>query len=431
MSLQPIRRRLTPTSRSPLPLGLQRPTRFAASVLCLLACLAPAALGQKPEDKPPGPDPFTRMEPANLKKAGYVRYGPFVWHKDHNTEDIATVLGTDRLLFVETEHFKLGTDLIGGTVASLADDRDARAKLFKEFKELKKKFKRFPAKPSRLNRWMMLHLYAHRLEKLYARYLEVLGMTDEEWGPAGTPAATAGNTVQPFLANGEKINVLVFEQKGSLSRYLQRWGNVQIDLPYSHIYDDHGICIVTARDCFEGDNVSDAGVHAGLASMVGRSLVGAYRGTFYDVPLWISEGVAHLFSREVDDRFYNAIAELDQDPEYRDDHDWFKRVRARVGYDYFRPLQEQMKQMTAGEMEFADHMLAWSRMEFIVTQEKGWLKAYLDEIKTIPLGTDGVQHPEVLERQDKVFEKVFGMKPEDFDKQWSTHVKKTYRRGRK
>src|SRR5438876_763901 len=84
-------------------------------VAALLSCAGSAlAQSQKSEDKDEAfekVDPYTKGESPALDKAGYFSFGPFPFAENIKTADIEEALGGQRILWVETAHFKLGSTL--------------------------------------------------------------------------------------------------------------------------------------------------------------------------------------------------------------------------------------------------------------------------------------------------------------------------------
>src|SRR5262245_27769861 len=87
----------------------QRAGGLAAGALLVLAAAA-SAQKSKPPEAPPAVDPYTRGEPEALARAGYRSFGPLRFGPS-NSQTIQSHLGDVPILWVETEHFCLGSSL--------------------------------------------------------------------------------------------------------------------------------------------------------------------------------------------------------------------------------------------------------------------------------------------------------------------------------
>ncbi len=157
------------------------PARVFAALL-LAGTIAGAQQRPADDDKASLEDPWTKGDAAALEKLGYVHVGPMPWGDGHGTERIGEILGEERFRFVETAHFKLGSAL---PPLRMPRDKDAHRKLVEELTRLEEKLPDLHARRVRvLDPWLRTHLFAQRLEELYAQIEALLGVTDAEFpGP--------------------------------------------------------------------------------------------------------------------------------------------------------------------------------------------------------------------------------------------------------
>src|SRR5262245_63873355 len=99
------------------------------ATLLATALLAAAAPGQKDVPPPPRQDPYTAAVDKAMAALGVVSYGPFPWADGLRSEDIDKVLGDNRILWLETAHFRIGSTL---KPIDVADDVDARKEVLAE-----------------------------------------------------------------------------------------------------------------------------------------------------------------------------------------------------------------------------------------------------------------------------------------------------------
>ena len=141
-------------------------------IAAITAALAPVALSQsKGKNKDAWrTDPYTEGDAALMKRVGVVKYGPLLWADDHDTAAIDAMIPEARVLWMETEHFRIGSTL---PPVSMPRDAKARRRLVDELKELKSQLPKVRTKSRKLDRWLRLHLFAKRLEATYQNVARV------------------------------------------------------------------------------------------------------------------------------------------------------------------------------------------------------------------------------------------------------------------
>src|SRR5262245_53415678 len=187
-----------------------------------LAGLAAAQNPQNPlgEIKPfPKIDPYTKDAPDAKTKAGYASFGPFRFGDAHTTTQIEETLGGIPLIWVETEHFKLGSGL---PEYAIADDAQEKEHIRAELERLAARLPDVKPKLKKLDPWLRLHLYAQRLEDLYRGFLAEFDLEESQFPNAPPdPKRRTG----PYMGEGRylgmssKYTVLLFDKKSALSRY--------------------------------------------------------------------------------------------------------------------------------------------------------------------------------------------------------------------
>jgi hypothetical protein len=139
-----------------------------------------------------------------MDKAGYLSFGPFRVAKDLKTTDIEETLGKIPVLWVETAHFKLGSTL---KTYKFQGDQKENERLKDELGRLKSRFDKFTPPRGKLDPWLRLHLFALRLEDLYADFQQRFALQD------------AG----PLLGMELKYTVLLLEKESGLVRFSRRY----------------------------------------------------------------------------------------------------------------------------------------------------------------------------------------------------------------
>ena len=99
--------------------------------MSFLAALALSGLAAAQGEIKPFPkiDPYTKDAPDAKTKAGYASFGPFRFGDAPTTTQIEETLGGIPMIWVETDHFKLGSGLPEYTIP---DDKREKERLKEE-----------------------------------------------------------------------------------------------------------------------------------------------------------------------------------------------------------------------------------------------------------------------------------------------------------
>jgi hypothetical protein len=396
-----------------------------------IALLPPAVAQDKPgQDKPAGTtkddddakagprDPYTEADPKTMAAAGIVAYGPLPWADHFGTADVDTVLGDKRIRWLETAHFRIGCSLASAPVPVA---QDQRRWLFDELKRLKKRLPKIDDKPKRLDPWLRLHLYAQRAEELYAEFEQLLGVTDADFGNG--KESPHGK----YLGLPDKYLLLLLQKKSDLARYAQRFCGVQTERSYRHYHDktQQLLSLISVEGL---DGVDDFGLLCHTVHSLVSNFEGGLGGFTSELPLWFSEGLADWFSRRVPTEFVNVVAKDDEAIDEDKQHEWPRRVRRRASFD--------RAWLTFGQLEaiqqFADfgfqaHTMAWSRLDYLLAQDRGKVGVMLRELKRLPPAADGRVPPaEVTRACARLLAQLFQLDGPTFDRRWREWVLKTY-----
>ena len=395
---------------------------FALFVLGL-SCMA--------QDKPPpgkeddevqklGPvDPYTGNDAAAMQQAGVVAYGPFPWADHHSTTDVDRVLGEKRVLWLETAHFKLGSSLKS---TPWPENAEARKFLEQEVKALRKKLPKVPEKPKKLDPWLRLHLYAQRCEKAYADCQELLGVTDADF-PARGQAPREG----AFLGLPGKFLLLTFQKQSDMARYMDRFCNQKVDKSMRHYHDK--TCQMLLAVAMEGlDGIDESGLHAHVLFATWQNLINGYNGFSYPLPLWFGEGLCHWYARKVPTEFLSVQIKDDEAVAEEKQHNWPVKVRRRAQHEATCFKFDDMAEWAKWEdMGYHRHAQSWSRMDFLMQQDKQKVGLMLRQLKAVPPdNTFEGQAPVLRTLAKKLVVELFELDGPAFDAKWREWVLKTY-----
>lgn len=378
-------------------------------------------------------DPYTRMEPAALSRAGYASFGPFEWGDRHDSSDIARAMGDIGILWVATDHFRLGSSLADLVVDR--GDRGLRRKLEAELRRLKKRLPRLrPRRVRTLDRWLRLHLFAQRLEELYDDFTQRLG--EERWRRAANspirkgrqPVWSMGNG--PFLGMPAKFTVLLFQNPVHLERYQQRFLGRRSTLPRRWVFGATGSALfVTAADAHGGAYRHDSSLHCHVVFNVVHNLIDCHLGDFYRLPVWWTEGAAHWFARRVDPSWASYTQSLDFPDDIKKFTSWHAFTRRVVQHDDATPAAEMLAWLDYEKFTFRDHITAWSRVDFLMQKNASGFGTFMRAIKGQRNPKNGlpIMGSEVLRCQREALRKAWNLDADSLDLAWEKYVLAKYR----
>lgn len=386
---------------------------MARRALALLASAAALLPAQEPKDDEVKSitkrDPFTSADPEAMQALGVVGYAPFAWADGLRTTDIDKVLGEDRVLWMETEHFRIGLNLVTSPWPAEAEERK---QLREECRLLNRRWKGFPKRPKQLGPWVRMHLYAARCEQAYAECQQLLGVTDAD---------------KPFLGCGDKFLLLCFQKRSDMGRYMQRFCDLTVDdsMRPVHKQSDQLLMCVSA----EGMEGFDAqGLHGHVLHGVWLNLLNGYNGFRYPLPQWLAEGVAHYHARRVKTRFVN-VPQKAGDSVARDDMDkWSSKVARRAEHDGATfPFEQMARWDDAFQLGFHEHVQSWSRVDYLMHRDAQAVGELIKKAKSIaPNGDYDGQGKQALALAENAVYALFGCDAETFDADWRKWVLKTY-----
>jgi len=401
-----------------------------AGLLAPAVHAAPAAPIQEGEGREPRPqvDPYTEGKPKALAKAGYLSLGPFQLATGQSTEQVVQDLGGEPLLWAETAHFKLGCSL---DRIPLPEDRLLRKSVTEELERLGKRIPGLRKRPKELDPWLRLHLYAQRLEELHARFREVLGLSDEEFAAgkgAGVGSLKEIGRGAHFGMHGKPI-ALIFEKTAAMSRYATLYLGGPTEKAFRQYFSqDDAFLFMTSMEQLVGSYDNDGALHCTVAFGVVQNLLNGFRGYTHNTPAWLEMGIARWFIRDIDPRWQLYTAAPGEFLRGEDEVDWAPKVRARVEHRYFPTTAQMFAWQDPNALSFAEHMILWSRIDYLIGRDDGRTMRELLWRTMEPLPHDGAgTREEVAAAQAaRAFRDATGMEPEAFDEAWAAWVLKEY-----
>ena len=379
---------------SPPPLALDMFRLLSLSTLVLAVCVAAPAQNKKGSSaiaKVGLEDTFTAKDPKAMARLGVVDYAPLVWADNKRTTDIEKVLGEGRVLWMETEHFKIGSNF---GFAEAPKDSKARRLLKGELKRLNKKCKKIPASASKLGPWLRMHLYAQRAEELYDELADLLGQ------PAGAKR----------LGEKQKFLLVLFEKRSDLARYFQSFCGRESQQTQRHTHYGTGhLSLVMTAEGDDGPRDSET-THAQFRYFATQMFLDAAGGG----PLWLQYGLGHVYERQVPCNMINCGVRADESVDPASQYDWEKKIRKRVKFDGLVIPFEKLT--TTVDLGFYGHVQAWARVEWML-QDKAKFADFLQGVLSRPSRS----------RQIAALAGAYELEPAAFDDAWRKWCAKNYR----
>jgi len=384
------------------------------STLLLALAAVPSAQGEIKAF--PVVDPYTKSAPEAIEKAGYVSLGPFRFGNDHTTDQVVSTLGGIPMLWVESAHFKLGSTLPEYTPT----DKKEKDRLRDELERLSQRLPDVKVRVRKLDPWLRLHLFAQRLEELYTEFQRVFGLTETVF-----PTGPVAEGTEPYLGQPGKFTVLVFDKKSSVGRYSRVYLGRPIETPFRWNFADVGsLFFCTAFEFLEGDYANDSALTCDVLTGVSQNLAQAYRGYTVDLPLGVSEGLAHWFSRRFDPRYHLFSGTDLTKIRVKDEWNWAPSVRARVEHKVFPTLEELLGWNDPDALEWADHLMLWSRMDYLLARDDGAAGRVLFALKEPPAGP--LTPEQLADRARQAFHDGSGQDLAAQDRAWAEWVLANY-----
>lgn len=365
-------------------------------------------------------DPYTKGEKEALEKAGYVSLGPFEWCEGMRTDDVQETLGAGTVLWIETAHFKLGSTLVS---YSFNNDRLEQKALEGEFARLKTKLARWQPPHNKLDPWMRAHLYAQRLEDVYAEFTAEFGFAPVVGGKKG-PAAAAEKSADPSgLEPPQKFRVLLLDKTSSLGRYFKSAADREAK-PFDRFPLAGGSMFlgVSEEGLRQQGYDLDAAMHCVIASEATRNFVDGFCNSWFTCPVWLEYGLAHVAARRVDERFTPTAVAKGRVAEV-DDWKWEPRVKGLVQNNAAPSWTDMLGWGKWEDMKAQSHLVAWSRVAWLLKRKPSELKVFLVGMVRPPGDRPEEDHSRIgKEQQAAAAKAAFGKTFEELDAQWKKSV---------
>jgi hypothetical protein len=302
------------------------------------------------------------------------------------------------------------------------EDNDARKQLQEEIKALRKKLPKVPERPKKLDPWLRLHLAAHRCEKGYGEYQQLVGVTDADFARNGSQPPHGA-----FLGLPGKFLLLQCQKKSDMARYVDRFCGAKEDTSTRH-YHAQTFQMVHAMSAEGLEGFDESGLHGHMVYALWLNLLNGHNGFAYPLPGWLAEGVAHWHARKVKSVFLNVQIRDDEAVAQEQQVNWPAKVRARAQHEgAFFPFDVMAAWSKPEELGYHGHAQSWSRVDYLMQTDRAKLGALLKQLKAVPPdGTYEAQGARIRALAQKLLAELYGLDGPSFDRAWREWVTKTY-----
>jgi hypothetical protein len=422
------------------------------SFLCLIALLAcPAAASAQRNKKLV--DTVIDNNAKTLEKLG-LSYGPFIFAHSNTDQVTEEMLMDGEVLWLQTPHFRIGSTLKKWKIP-VAERKNYRA----ELTEMQLDYPDIDPKVTTLDRWYRIHLYAWRMEKLYAEFLQHMGWTDADFRKLPPEellkkafADEFTKTINDFeLARGGQVRSKGFPQWVGMGQYLgepfrfeiflcqdqaiwqefkllyfgirtgqpQRW-NMKVDTVDGSITQARSRCLLFGISAQQAHIRHDQHMHNALRHNMAINFLDAYMLYLFDLPAWVREGYAH-YMRRLNRKGYSffdsgeGAAAIENNAE-----EWAPLVRKLVKKDKAADFALLSRLNDYVDLDFNAHLVVWSKVDFLINIEPGKFGQFITQIKTQTSGAG------MATAQRKAFKDVYGWTMHQAEETWKAWVLENY-----
>jgi hypothetical protein len=227
----------------------------------------------------------------------------------------------------------------------------------------------------------------------------------------------------------DKYLLLVTEQGSTYFDYLKHFTGRQSKFGQRWHYRHMGSLFYgVGTDMNEGELKKDTALHCDLVFNVAINLTDGFRHYSYDLPVWIREAIGHYFNREFVHQKWNSF---DQDEGVAADKKnvwkWKSYTRKLLAAQKGTSLSKLMQWRQYSDISFVDHVLIWSRFDFMMSFGKKKFSEFMFEIKgRVDPKTYLPDQRDLVGVLRRAIHKVYGMNVLKFDEKWVEWVKETY-----
>jgi hypothetical protein len=428
----------------------RRPLLLVLSLLCvfILTSASGAQRGKKPL-----PDTVFTKKPELMKELG-LSYGPFAFAHSNSDQVGQELLISRDVLWLQTPHFRIGSMMKKWKIP-VPERKAYRA----ELAEMQATYPEIDPKVSTLDPWLRLHLYAWRMEKMYALFLDHMGLTDEDFlklppeeifdqafageytdvinqfeldrgGQVRSPGFPEWVGMGQFLGEPYRFEIFMCEEEsvwrefklsyfGIKTTHPQRW-NIKVESTDKGLTQSRSRCMLFGISGKQAEVRHEQHMHNALRHNMAINFLDGYMLYLFDLPSWLREGYAH-YMRRLNLKGYSFYdtgeggAAIDKDLE-----EWAPLVRKLVKKNEAADFATLARLNDYVDLDFDAHVVVWSKIEFLITTDKVKFGQFVTKLKSQESGAG------MADAQRKAFKEIYGWTMRQADEAWKTWVLETY-----
>jgi hypothetical protein len=354
--------------------------------------------------------PYCHDDPKLLAQLNLVRHGnmPF-GPQDSNA--LAGGAPSGLWWFLESEHFRIGFGLSGCPVEAARS-----AFVTAELAKLKAVLPTVPKQARKLDAPLRVHLLTQRLEETYQRIQRAFGVRDSDF-PESRPLTGPYMGDGRFLGERDKFEFVIFPNTALHKDWTRAFSGASVtDTLRWHFSPQHKLHASVSGE--HADLRSDLGLQTHLTHNLAHMMLCAYKHYSYDPPIWIDEGLAIYFEKELDPRATTIEGEEGGSRSVQPPKDFEAAAKALALQDSGPRLALMMTYRDYSELSADELVSCWAIAKFLIEAHPegcarflGGIKGQLDE-EGRPSGKDlgGLQR--------RLLKEIWGWSPGDLDREW-------------
>lgn len=400
---------------------MRRPVALGLAALTLAAPAAAQRLRDR--SKPPNDPaqcPYCFGDPELLAAAGIVSHGGFEFSKT-DTAGVDEIIATE-IFWIETPHFEIGVGLPEYRIST-----DERKPIRAELEQLAVALPEVDPRTRTLDPWLRAHLYAQRCEDVWDQVLELLQVQESDFPDGKTPWRRIGKYMGegPYLGQKGKYEVLLLSTEGASESFLRDQFGLRTKLSQRFNVIDRDTLIVVAHTQQASLRI-DAALHNHVVFNVVHQLIDGYKHYTYDIPVWIQEGLAHWYQRELNPEYNDFDSAEGAPPAVTRKTDWEDATRKLVAAGDAPSMASLLALNGYADLELEHHFTTWSMIDYLQRERPGFVGRLLDTIKGLT-NEAGIGDGSGLEDAHRAaFREGLGATYAQFDEAWRAWVLQAY-----
>ncbi len=371
---------------------------LAISVAVIAISTAPAAqMGPDGKKGKPGrfdaypTKPYCSVCLRKKKIDGPARSGRLM---ERDAQIVLDDIGSKRLVYIETEDFKLVSTIPGCRLSPSTAPR-----LLEELPKLRERFPRVKGKYPKLDGHQFAHLLALHMHRCKLEFWEIFG--------------TRASSYSGYMNRKAKHEIYLFGRQRDYDRFTDRFtGKAANGGQEIILRNDDAIGFARPPPDRGGPNTwNNAVIH-----MWAHLLLECQIRNGFNMPSWLDAGFAHWFERrESTETNTYCFSESRNVGEFRGSS-WRSRVRRLVLTNRAPNFAEFSEIRDLSSLGGIEHGISFSLVDYILAEHRVGLRKFLRELGR----AKQLQH-------NATFKRAFGRSVPAFFEEWKAWVKKAYR----